>query len=141
MMQQHIRRLNTTFYTDTLFAKFKSIIGKNVVQIYTDVQGFVHVDPRTSKSLAGLTVENLTRNIGVPNTIIYDGAPEQVSPNSEFHKTMRKCKIHGHQCKPYFQCQNRAEDSIWELKRIWKRRMIKRRAPKCVWDFGMVWNP
>ena len=53
---------------------------------------------------------------------------------------MRKCKIHGHQCEPYCQWQNRAEDSIWELKRIWKRCMIKRRYPKRVWYFGVVYE-
>ena len=64
-----------------------------MVQVYTDGQGFVHVDLRISKSIAELTLENLTKNIGIPNTTIYDGAPEQVGPNSEFQKTTRKCKI------------------------------------------------
>ena len=53
---------------------------------------------------------------------------------------MGKQKIRGHQCKPYSQCQNRYEDSIQELKRRRKRRMIKRRAPKPVWDLGMVYE-
>ena len=75
IMQQHIRRLSTTFYTDILFAKCKSIIGNNVEQVYTDGQGFVYVDPRNSKSLAGLTLDKLTKNIGIPNTIIYYGDP------------------------------------------------------------------
>ena len=70
MMQQHLRRLNTILYTDTLFAKYKSISGNNVAQVYTDGQGFVHLDPHTFKSLAGITLENLTENIGIPNNII-----------------------------------------------------------------------
>ena len=53
---------------------------------------------------------------------------------------MSKCKIRGHQCGPYHQLKNRAEDSIRELKRKWKRHMIKSRAPKRVWDFGMVYE-
>ena len=110
----------------------------NVVQVYIEGQGFIHVDPCNSKSLTGLTLGNLTKNIGIPNTIIYDRYPEQVGPNSEFQKTMRKCKIRGYQCEPYSQWQNTAEDSIQGLKRIWKRRMINRRDPKLVWDFGMV---
>ena len=130
MMQQHLRRLNTTFYTDTLFAKCKSIIGNNVAQFYTDVQGFVHIDPHTYKSIARITLENLTKNIVIPNTIIYNGDPVQVIPNSYFQKTIRKCKIRGHQCEPYSQWLNRAEDSIRELKRRWKRLMINHRAPK-----------
>ena len=112
MMKQHLRRLNSTFYTDTLFAECKSIISNNVAQVYTDRQGFVHVGLRTSKSLAGLALYNLIKNIGIPNNIIYDGSPKQVGPNSGFQKTMRKCKIRGHQCEPYSQWQNIAEDSI-----------------------------
>ena len=70
MMQQNLQRLNTILYTDTLFAKYKSISGNNVAQVYTDGQGFVHLDPHAFKSLAGLTLENLTENIGIPNNII-----------------------------------------------------------------------
>ena len=99
MMQQHLQRLNTTIYTDTLFAKHKSIIGNNLGLVYTDGEGFVHFDPRTSKSLAGLTLDNLTKNIEIPNTIIYNRSPELVGPNSDFQKTMRKCNIRGHQCE------------------------------------------
>ena len=132
MMQHNLRHLNRTFYNDTLFANCKSRIGNNVAQVYTDSQGFVHVDPRTYKLLARLTLENLTKNIGIPNTIIYDGSPKKVGPNSYFQKTMRKGKIRGYQCEPYSQWQNRAEDSIQELKRRRKRRMINHRAPKRV---------
>ena len=88
-----------------------------MAQVYTDGQGFVHFNPRTSKSLAGLTLDNLTKNIGIPKTIIYDGEPEQIGPNSDLQKTMSKCKIHIHQCEPYSQWQNKAEDSIRKLKR------------------------
>lgn len=140
LMQAHHRRLNTTFYTDTMFSKSKSITGNTVAQVYTDGQGFVHVDPRTSKAMAGLTLGSLVETVGIPNKIIYDGAPEQVGPNSEFQKNMRHYKIQGHQVEPYSPWQNRAEDSIRELKRRWKRRMIKRRAPKRVWDFGIVYE-
>ena len=139
-MHQHLWSLNKNFYTDNLFAKWKSIIGNNVAQVYTDGQGFVHVDPRTSKSLAGLTLDNLTENIRIPNTITCDRATEQVGPNSDFQNKMRKWKIRGHQCGTYSQWQNRAEDSIQELKRRRKRRIIKHRPTKRVLDFGMVYK-
>ena len=83
-----------------------------MAEVYTDGQVFVHVDPRTSKSLDGLTLDNLTKNIVIPDTIIYDGAPEPVGPNSDFQKTVSKCKIRGHQYEPYYQWENIAEDSI-----------------------------
>ena len=111
-----------------------------MAQVYTDGQGFIHVNPRISKSLAGITLDNLNENIGITNTIIYDRYPEQVSTNSYFQTTTRKCKIREHQCKPYYQWQNIAGNFIWELERIWKRHMIKCRAPKHVWDFGMVYK-
>ena len=111
-----------------------------MAQIYTGSQGFVHVNPCTSKSLARLKLENLTENIGIPNTIIYDGDPKKVGPDSDFQKTMSKCKIRRHQWEPYSQCQNRAEDSILELKCGRKRHMIKCRSPTRVWGFGMVYE-
>ena len=74
-----------------------------MAQVYMDGQSFVHVNLLTSKSLDGLTLDNLTENIGIPNTIIYDGAPEQFGPNSEINKTMRKCKIRRHECETHSQ--------------------------------------
>ena len=72
-----------------------------MAQVYLDGQGFVLVNPCNSKSLDGITLDNLTKNIGISNTFIYNWAPEQVIPNSDFQKTMRKFKICGHQCEPY----------------------------------------
>jgi hypothetical protein len=88
LLQSKYRRLNTTFYTDTLFAKCKSIAGNSVAQIYTDGKGFVHVDPRSSKSLAGLTLDAFAEDIGIPRCIIFDGAAEQTGKNSNFQKSI-----------------------------------------------------
>ena len=140
LMQSRLRRLNTTFYTDTLFAKCKSIAGNSVAQLYTDGEGFIHVDPREKKSQAGLTLDALAEDIGIPQCMIYDGAAEQTGKNSAFQKSIRRLKINGRQTEPYSPWQNRAEDSIREVKRRWKKRMIKRRVPKRVWDFGLVYE-
>lgn len=79
-------------------------------------------------------------NVGIPNKMIYDGAPEQVQPGSEFQKLMTKYHIVGHQNKAKTQRYNRAEDSVRELKRRWKKTIIKRIVPKRLWDYGMVWE-
>lgn len=50
ILQMHYRRLNTCFYTDTLFMKAKSLKGKTCAQIYTDGKGYIRTDPIESKS-------------------------------------------------------------------------------------------
>ena len=42
LMSQRLRRLNTTWYTDTLFAKETSLVGNTCAQLFTDGE-FVHV--------------------------------------------------------------------------------------------------
>ena len=53
---------------------------------------------------------------------------------------MRTYDIKGHQNEAETQKYNRAEDAIRKCKRRWKQRIIKRRVPKRVWDFGIVWE-
>ena len=84
ILQMHYRRLNTSFYTDTLFMKAKSLKGKTCAQIYTDGKGYIRTDPSKSKSQAGATLGRFLEDVGIPNTLIYDGAPEQVGENSTF---------------------------------------------------------
>ena len=70
LILKRLRRISCTFYTDTLFAKKKSIIGNTCAQIFTDVEGFVYVYPMRSKSQSGEDFNVATRDIGVPNTLI-----------------------------------------------------------------------
>ena len=49
LLSQRLRQLNCRFYTDTLFAKYKSIVGKACAQIFTD-GGFVQITPMKYKS-------------------------------------------------------------------------------------------
>ena len=52
----------------------------------------------------------------IPRKIAYDGAKEQVGPNSEFQKALIKYHIDDHRSEPKTPNQNRAEDSIRFLK-------------------------
>ena len=140
ILQLHYRRLNTSFYTDTMFMKCPSLKGKTCAQVYTDGKGFVWIDPMTSKKEVGDTLGRFLEDVGVPNRLIYDGAPENVGRKSKFQRIMQKHQIIGHQNEAFTQKYNRAEDGVRELKRRWKQRIIRRRAPKCVWDYGLVWE-
>ena len=140
ILQLHYRRLNFTLFSDTMFAKTKSLKGFTCCQVYADGEGFVWADPMKSKSEAGRTLKRLIQDVGIPNKIVSDGAPEQIGPGSEFQKLMRTYDIRGHQNEAKTQKYNRAEDAIRECKRRWKQRIIRRRVPKRVWDFGIVWE-
>ena len=53
LMSQRLRRLSTTWYTDTLFAKCKSVIGNTCAQMFTDGNSFAYVHPMKTKASAG----------------------------------------------------------------------------------------
>lgn len=108
-----------------MFAKVKSIKGNTCAQIYTDAKGYVATYHMESKSQAGNSLQDLFCNVGIPNKLVYDGAPEQVGKNTTFQKIVTKNRIVGHQNEPHTQKYNRAEDSIHELKRRWKHMLMK----------------
>ena len=140
VMSQRLRRLSTTWYTDTLFAKETSITGNTCAQLYADGQGFINVYPIDSKEKAGETLQMIVKDVGIPNTIISDNAPEQVGKNTLFQKTCRKYNIESRSTEPYSPWQNKAKGNIKIVKDKAKRRRIRRQIPKRVWDFGMVWE-
>ena len=139
LMSQRLRRLSATWYTDTLFSKIKSIEGNNCAQLFTDGE-FVHITPMESKSEAGQALNALTRDIGVPNTIIRDGSLEQAGKATEFTKTMKRFNIESRTTEPYTPRQNRAENVIGIIKGKAKRRRVKRNVPRRLWDYGIVWE-
>lgn len=140
LLQLHHRRLNTVIYTDTMFSKSKSLKGHTCAQVFTDGKGFIHAVPMKSKKEAGDALRQFINDFGIPIKMAYDGAKEQVGPGTEFQKALRIYHIASHTSEPETPNQNRAEDSIRELKRRWKQRIMKRRVPKRLWDFGITWE-
>ena len=54
-----------------LFAKQKYIIGNTCANIFTDREGLVYVHPMRFKAQAGEAYNEMTRDIGVPDTLIF----------------------------------------------------------------------
>jgi hypothetical protein len=55
---------------------------------------------------------------------------------------MKQIRSHGinyHIIEPHKPQQNRAETVIREVKKRWFRQMVKRKVPKRLWDYGIVW--
>ena len=120
--------------------KTKSLKGNTCAQIFTDGEVFVWIEPMKSKSEAGESLKKLIQDVGITNALTFDRAKEQVGENTEFQKTIKKYHIKQHQNEAETQKLNRAEDCVREIKRRWKQRIIRRRVPKRVWDFAMVWE-
>jgi len=77
LLSQRLRCLNTRFYTETIFFKIgTSLRGNTCAQVFTDGNGRVFVYPMKGKSEAGQQLISLIEEVGVPNELHRDGAPE-----------------------------------------------------------------
>jgi len=132
------RRLHTTFYSDTLFTKVHSLHGYKCAQVITDGR-FVHVYPMVSKSGAGDALQHFVSEVGIPDIIVTDNAPELTGRDSEFQKICRHYKVKTRQTEPYTPRQNQAELAIQEIKKRWRIKMTQHKVPKRLWDYGLVW--
>ena len=133
---------NQKFYTDTLFGRCKSISSNTCAQIFANNSYFVKAYPMDQKSMAGQALRQFVRDYRVPEQLTSDGASEQTGPKTEFmqiSRLVRKYGIEHHVSKPHRPQQNRAEAVIREVKRRWFRQMTKRRVPKRLWDYSIVW--
>ena len=96
----HYRRLDTTFYSNTMFSKVKSLKGNVCAQVFV-AENCVRVQPMTTKADAGRVLQVLAEDVGVPNHILVDGSKEQTGPNTMFMKTVRWLKMKIRNTEPY----------------------------------------
>lgn len=64
--------------------------------MYPDGEGFVRAYPMKSKSEVGQTLKRLIEDVEIPNTPKFNSALEQVRPNTDFLKLLRKYSIKDH---------------------------------------------
>ena len=128
-MTLHHRRLHSTFYSDTLFSRVQSLHGHKSAQVISDGR-FIHVYPMESKSSAGEGLSHFVSDVGIPDVLVTDNAPEMIGANTDFQKTCRHYKIKTRQTEPHTPQQNRAELAIRELKRKWRSKMQDKMVPK-----------
>ena len=138
-MYQQRKLRNQKFYTDTLFGKCKSLTNNTCVQIFANEPYFVKAYPMEKKSMVGLALRQFIRDYGVPEKLTSDGMSKQTGTKTEFMANVRKYGIDHHVSEPNRPQQNQAESIIREVKKRWFRQMTKRRVPKWLWDYGIVW--
>ena len=137
ILQSKRKRLNDTFYSDTMFSGIKSIRGNTCAQLFTN-RKFVHLEPIARKAQAGEALYSMIDEVGIPDKMVFDGAKEQTGQRSEFMRALRKYRVAHWQTEPYTPWQNRAEDQIREVRRRWKLMRQRKRIPTRLWDYAMV---
>jgi hypothetical protein len=136
----HRQRLRGTWYTDTLLSRVKSKLGNTCANVYTQGK-FTRVIPMTSRKDAGKSLIEFTDDVGIPERLVTDGATEFTGRHTEFVKEARRMRIMLHTTEQGRKNQNHAaEREIGFLAKRWKLRMTKKKVPKRLWDFGLVYE-
>ena len=110
------RRLNTQFYSDTVFATTKSLKGNKCAQVFT-AKDFIRVHPMVSKKECAHALQVFSEDVGIPSDLCTDGAAGLTGHKSEWRKLCRELRVKTRGSEPYTQSQNQAETSIRELKK------------------------
>jgi hypothetical protein len=80
-------------------------------------------------------------DVGIPDSMLSDGAPEVIGPKTDFMKEVNRLKIRLKRSEAGRLNQNyAAEREIGELKKRWRNRMLKRKVPPRLWDYGLVYE-
>ena len=136
----HRQRLRGTWYMDTLMSKVKSKLGNTCANIYTNGK-FTRAVPMTSRKDAGKSLIDFTDDVGIPEQLVTDGATEFTGRHTEFIKEARRMRIKLHTTEQGRKNQNHAaEREIGFLAKRWKLRMNKKKVPKRLWDFGLIYE-
>ena len=133
--------MNGDWFTDTLFSKVTSIQGNTwCAQVFTN-GSFTTVHPLDSKAKVAQSLTEFAENVDIPDTLLSDGAPEVIGPKTDFMKKVNRLKIRLKRSEAGRSNQNyAAECEIGELKKRWRNRMLRKKAPPRLWDYGLIYK-
>ena len=92
-----------------------------------------------SKARVAQAETEFTYNVGMPGTLLSDGAAEVTGQHTDFMKEVNRLKIRlirseaGRSNKNYS-----AKREISKLKKRWWNRMLKSKVPPQLWDYGLI---
>ena len=135
--QLKYNRLKVDMYCDTLYGKVKSLLGSKVAMVYSTPFHWTRVDPITRRAESHNTLDSLFRNVGIPSAMVSDNAKEFVT--GKFEAKLSRVHCPSKPVEAYTPNQNRCEDAIRELKRAYRRTMMKTNSPEVLWDLCMVY--
>ena len=129
------RRINSTFFTDTMFVtkSAKSTRGNTMMQIYVSDRGYLAVHPMERKSQFIDSLQMFYKEVGAPNTLVVDPAGEQTSNN--VRKLCNQVGTTLRILEESTQWANRAELYIRILKEAIRQDIKKSNCPMVLWDY------
>ena len=107
--------LKGRFYSNTMFAKTKSTRLHAAAQLFTNGQGYVRFYPIESKKYCHTTLTSFIEDVGIPQTIVTDNAPELMQ--GEWKVVCQKHHIEQRETVPYSPWSNLAEAAVRETKK------------------------
>ena len=126
------RRIPHTVFTDTLKSTVKSKRQNQYAQMYSTDFGYCRAYPIKKEAEAHHTLSKFFKDIGVPDTMVMDGAKAQIHGNFRRKCTEADCRTK--QTEPYTPFSNSAEGAIREVKKSSGRKMMESQCPKRLWD-------
>jgi hypothetical protein len=84
----HRPRLKGMWYLDTLIANVKSLLGNKCANVFTN-GNYTKVVPMTSWKEAAESLIDFTDDVGIPETLVTDGATEFTGKHTDFIKQPR----------------------------------------------------
>jgi hypothetical protein len=133
----HTRRLAGQWYMDHLVSKRKSLSGNTGAWVYTNGK-FTCIYPTVNRKQVVETLKEFVDDVGIPEKLRADRAPEIFGAHTEFQKEIRRIRTRMSYTEPEHSNQNTyAELEIRELKRRFRCKMIEKGVHKRMWDYGL----
>ena len=132
-------RIQGVVYTDTMDGQHKTLDRNKYDQVFAMGFHLSAVYPIESKGYAGDALKQFIPDFGVPVKIICDGSNEQTKQETTFMEQVRKHHINIHTTKPNRHNQSKVEGVIRELRKNWFCTMQRKRVPRRLWDYGLMW--
>ncbi len=107
-------RLKCTFYSDTFFSNKVSLTGSKCGQLFVTDFGYAKFVPIKAKSEAGHALQELLKDVGIPDHIHTDNAKELTA--GKWRDVCRDANIKMTQTEKDSPWQKRTEIEIRELK-------------------------
>ena len=121
------------FASDTFFSNVVSLRGNKCVQLFSNRGNYVMPYPMATKSEAPRALHRFFLEVGLPNSILTDGALEL--KKSEWVKLCRRNEVTQKTTEPYCPWQNFAEPNGGAIKRAVRRLMRTTNTPVRLWDY------
>jgi hypothetical protein len=129
-------RLSGIFATDTMDVRCDSTHDERCCQVFANKDFFAAACPMEKKGGAHEPVNLFVQDHGAPDTLISDGAKEQVGRNSKFQAKLRKCGVKHKTSEKERPNQNPSEGAIREVRKRWHRLVFGTNCPRKLWNHG-----